>query len=704
MPGPSGYPNIAAMRGRRKGGAIMPQPRSSQGLAAQVAGFLERLAVRGYSHASIEGHQWALRQFTEWASTNGLENPPTFTRDHLESYQRFLHHYRSPRTGCPLGINTQLARLGCVRRFFANLCRAGIIPANPAADLDLPRKQARQLPKTLNPDEIARLLAIPNTADPFGLRDRAILELFYATGIRRSEMANLDLTDYDPHNHTLTIRMGKNGKSRMLPVGERAATWLERFLAESRSLFDHLPSESALFLTGYGTRFSPAYLGNWIKKLMKRCGIDKPGSCHLWRHSCATDMHRGGADIRYVQEMLGHARMETTQIYTHIHIDALRDVHTRCHPHGRLRSKSELDSPLDSDDAAAAQSALAPTSPNENVPVTVDSSSQSSPGLLIAVSAMSTAVQPETLSTGQAAGLSAATCDTPPGEDPPAGNMAHHPTPRPHGPEGANSCNPPAKNAPDRRRPPVNDMGVTFYGYRYYDPVTGRWPSRDPIEEYGGINLHAFVGNNGISRIDLYGLKSCTSQRINLAVKVDLPSWFPAQCEGKTGLRGEWYECDDGTKGFKMAAFGELKCKKPLRLGLIPLGTRSGLGLIGTLSVVAEGRVNIEWCKERLSTAELDVSITGWLGVELNAYVVSGSAEGGADFRLYTGVTETGSDQDAIYIRADAALKARGKLTVGRGFLTYDYIVEGSARTPPFDFLALYANGSYSIAGFRFND
>ena len=94
-------------------------------------------------------------------------------------------------------------------------------------------------------------------------------------------MAQLDHGDYDPSTRTLLVRKGKNGKSRMLPVGERAAAWLDRFLAESRPLFQHLPYETALFLTGYGERFSPAYLGNWLKKLLQRCGIDKPGSCHF---------------------------------------------------------------------------------------------------------------------------------------------------------------------------------------------------------------------------------------------------------------------------------------------------------------------------------------------------------------------------------------------------------------------------------------
>ena len=305
MPGKPGLLNLHAMKGRRKGGAIAPPMKTEQGMAAHAARFLEHLSARGYAKSSIESHRWALRQFTAWAITPKYDSPTDFTRADLETYQIFLHEYRNPRGGKPLVINTQLARLGCIRRFFAWLCRAGTIPANPAADLDLPRKQSQRLPKALDEDEIQRLLAIPNPADPFGLRDRAMLELFYATGIRRGEMANLDSGDYDPSTRTLFVRKGKNGKDRMLPVGERAAAWLDRYLVESRPLFDHQPSQTAMFLSGYGTRFTPDYLGNWNKKLMKSCGIDKPGSCHLYRHACATDMHRGGADIRYVQEPSG---------------------------------------------------------------------------------------------------------------------------------------------------------------------------------------------------------------------------------------------------------------------------------------------------------------------------------------------------------------------------------------------------------------
>ncbi len=149
-------------------------------------------------------------------------------------------------------------------------------------------------------------------------------------------MTRLEIGDYDPHARTLLVRRGKNGKSRLLPVGGHAVVWLERYLSEARPLIAYLPTETGLFLSGYGTAFTPAYLGTWVAKQMKRVGITKPGASHLFRHSCATHMHENGADILHVQEMLGHARLDTTQIYTHVSIKALQEVHARCHPHGGM--------------------------------------------------------------------------------------------------------------------------------------------------------------------------------------------------------------------------------------------------------------------------------------------------------------------------------------------------------------------------------
>jgi integrase/recombinase XerD len=481
------------MRGRRKGGTCAPQTLTPQGIAAHAEAFLQNLTARAYSQPSIDAHRWALRQFTAWADSRGTDDPAAFTRADLETYQLFLHHYRSPRGGRPLVTNTQLARLGCIRRFFAWLCRSGTIPANPAADLDLPRKQSAQLPKTLDEQEIQRLLAIPNPADPFGLRDRTMLELFYATGIRRTEMANLDHGDYDASTRTLIVRKGKNGKSRMLPVGERAAAWLDRFLAESRPLFDHLPSETALFLTGYGERFSPEYIGNWIKKLLQRCGIAKPGSCHLWRHSCATDMHRGGADIRYVQEMLGHERIDTTQIYTHVHIDALREVHARCHPHGKLGPDRDMHGKLTAQE-------------NQDPQTDGDFASHQSPEALNAAAMVMDCEQTPCVSAQKAVMTRPTRPQDPPEDDPPAGNAPKAPNPPPKPPTGGNSRNTFSFNALKRNGAAPKSMGVTYYSYRWYDPLTGRWPSRDPIGERGGLNLYGFVGNDGITKLDLLGL------------------------------------------------------------------------------------------------------------------------------------------------------------------------------------------------------
>ncbi|MFZ9938651.1 MAG: tyrosine-type recombinase/integrase, partial [Luteolibacter sp.] len=237
----------------------------------------------------------------------------------------------------------------------------------------------------------------------------------------------------------------------MLPVGERAAAWLDRFLADSRPLFDHLPQETALFLTGYGERFTPAYLGNWIKKLLKRCGIDKPGSCHLWRHSCATDMHRGGADIRYVQEMLGHERMETTQIYTHVHIEELREVHTRCHPHGSLGPDRDMYGKL-----------TPPENPDSNHDAELTSHQ---PAEALTAAAMSPVCEPASLRTVPMAAVPAPSRpQDPPEDDPPAGNAPKSPVPPPRPPVSGNSHNPLPTSESSEDSLPSKTACVWFYG------------------------------------------------------------------------------------------------------------------------------------------------------------------------------------------------------------------------------------------------
>lgn len=339
MSGKKGERNIDGMKKRRKGGKQEPEDdgfdRSSPGtLASLIDQWNQRLAERNYSERTLEAHKWALRTFLTWSQERDLTTPQQFTKPILESFQSWLHRYRKP-DGKPLAIGTQRARLGTIQRFFAHLGKTNHLAANPAADLELPRKQQRRLPKGLSREELAALMNLPDIRDPLGIRDRAILETLYATGARRSEITKLDLSDLDPSSQTLLIRKGKGDKDRLLPIGKTALHWLEEYLQKSRPRLVLEVSEQALFLSGYGERISPGYLGNWVAKTIKAAGIEKPGSCHLLRHSCATHMHENGADIRVVQQLLGHARLDTTSIYTQVAIGHLKEVYQRTHPAAR---------------------------------------------------------------------------------------------------------------------------------------------------------------------------------------------------------------------------------------------------------------------------------------------------------------------------------------------------------------------------------
>ncbi|MCU0776266.1 MAG: tyrosine-type recombinase/integrase, partial [Akkermansiaceae bacterium] len=242
----------------------------------------------------------------------------------------------------------------------------------------------------------------------------------------------------------------------------------------------------------------PSYIGNWIKKLLQRCGIDKPGSCHLWRHSCATVMHRGGADIRYVQEMLGHERIDTTQIYTHVHIDALREVHARCHPHGKLGPDRDM------------HGKLTPPDNQDSLPE-VDFASHPNPEALNAAAMVTVCEQAPRVSAQKAVMTRPTRPQDPPEDDPPAGNATKSPAPPPKPPSGGFFLNSLPSNDSAGEASPPKSMGVTYYTYRWYDPLTGRWPSRDPIEEQGGINLYGFAGNDAVYNHDRLGLERETT-------------------------------------------------------------------------------------------------------------------------------------------------------------------------------------------------
>jgi integrase/recombinase XerD len=254
----------------------------------------------------------------------------------MKAFRTWLFEYRKS-DGSPLSPTSQRTRIGALKRFFQWMLEQGHTSTNPAKKLRLPKRTVRALPRTLSRREVGKLFAQPNILDPLGLRNRAILELFYATGIRRMELVRLDIEDLDLTSASIMIREGKGGKDRILPLASTTLRWVSAYLHRSRPKLAIDPKEKAAFISGYGSRFNINYLGNWMRRTMDQVGITKEGSCHLLRHSCATHMLENGADLRCIQQLLGHSRLDTTQIYTDISIRHLRMVYNSTHPSAKRR-------------------------------------------------------------------------------------------------------------------------------------------------------------------------------------------------------------------------------------------------------------------------------------------------------------------------------------------------------------------------------
>jgi integrase/recombinase XerD len=343
MGGPKGFAGAMklAQRAKDKRGGNEKQPDAYDRSQADSLGrwhdtYLESLATRHYAASSVEHRRFALKQFLAWASERELTRASQITRPILETYQRWLWRYTKV-NGQRLGWSSQRNHLTALKDFFRWLTRQNVILHNPASELEMPRPEKRLPKEILTPTEIEKLLAVPDLADPLGIRDRAMLELFYSCGIRRTELCRLELSSFNAQRHTLHVR-GKGNKDRVVPVGQRAVQWLERYLREVRPRLCLDTRTQALFLSGYGEAFNPDVLSRMVSAMLKQAGLKRQGCCHVLRHSCATHMLDNGADIRFIQQLLGHEKLDTTSIYTQVSIKQLQEVHARCHPSARLEN------------------------------------------------------------------------------------------------------------------------------------------------------------------------------------------------------------------------------------------------------------------------------------------------------------------------------------------------------------------------------
>lgn len=310
------------------------------GLYPYLVRFLEWGAIHeGLSNDTTIRRDSALRRFIAWCDERGIHDPRDISLPILERYQRYLYYYRKS-DGDPLSIGSQNTLLTPLKAFFKWLTREHYLPSNPASEMQLPRKP-RHLPKiVLHQSEVETLLNYPDMGTPEGVRDRALLEVLYATGMRRMELCNLTQYDIDQRRCAALIRSGKGNKDRMVPLGDRALAWINKYLTEVHPLLVTPQSQEHLFLTDYGEPFNRSVLSGHVKKLMVKAGIDQHGSCHLLRHACATHMLENGADIRYIQALLGHSDLNSTQIYTQVNIDTLKSIHAATHP-AKLRTRTD---------------------------------------------------------------------------------------------------------------------------------------------------------------------------------------------------------------------------------------------------------------------------------------------------------------------------------------------------------------------------
>lgn len=280
--------------------------------------------VRNASPATVRAYATDLAQYADWCERAG-KHPQTLGYRDLRGYLAELDRARYARS-------TIARKLSALRAFHAFLSQQGLAPGSPAAVIATPRRQSR-LPVAATPEALSALIDAPDATTPLGLRDRAILELLYASGVRVAELVGLDLADLDLAHGRMTV-LGKGSKERIVPLHQAAVAVVRAYLADSRPRLRKQQTPDAVFLNRSGDRLSTGAVRRLMKRYLLATGERLDLSPHALRHSFATHLLEGGADLRSVQELLGHVALSTTQIYTHLSVGRLREVHRQAHPRG----------------------------------------------------------------------------------------------------------------------------------------------------------------------------------------------------------------------------------------------------------------------------------------------------------------------------------------------------------------------------------
>jgi integrase/recombinase XerD len=304
-----------------------------------VGVFLEARRVQHSTAVSLRTANNELWYFMDWLRDRSVHDLAVVTLAHVEAYQRYLFYYRK-KNGEPLAIRTQQHRLAQVRGLFVWATQKHFVPANPAADIVMPRG-IKRVPDYLTKDEINQVMAQPNASDVLGMRDRAIMAVLYSTGMRRGELCGLTVADWDRSAGLILIRQGKGRKDRLVPIGGQTSVLLAAYvdrarptlLAGAREHVGGLATTGAVFLSQHRAGpLVPDAVSKLVREYIEAAGIQKRGSCHLFRHSAATHLLEAGCNVRVIQELLGHAKLDTTAGYARVAITHLQKAHALYHP------------------------------------------------------------------------------------------------------------------------------------------------------------------------------------------------------------------------------------------------------------------------------------------------------------------------------------------------------------------------------------
>jgi integrase/recombinase XerD len=312
--------------------AITEAPSAQRHLSELTLDFLGYLELeRGLSRNTLEAYRSDLQQFGEFLGRRGLD-PLAVAPNDLAAFVSELAEGHDGRS--PVAPATLQRKIACLRSFYRHLRRDQILAEDPTSELRPPRSRAR-LPKVLTRDEVARLLAQPRGSDPPALRDRALLETMYACGLRASEAIGLELSELDLESGILRAR-GKGSKERIVPIGSKAIDTLRTYIERGRPALVGIRDEPHVFVNQRGAGLSRQGLYKIVQRHAKSAGLEDRMSPHTLRHTFATHLLAGGCDLRSLQEMLGHADIGTTQIYTHLSAGRLREVYFEAHPRAQL--------------------------------------------------------------------------------------------------------------------------------------------------------------------------------------------------------------------------------------------------------------------------------------------------------------------------------------------------------------------------------